>query len=110
VSVNYQSHSGIFNVAAGILDRLFSIFPDSANQLKEGRGVFLGPRPGVSEKVEVSHLKELAKPSVDIMQPRLSFWLMDVGLTVSQLRSSEHRLAESCVGAVQCYRQSETKA
>jgi superfamily I DNA/RNA helicase len=61
VSVNYRSHSGILNVAAGILDRLFSIFPDSANQLKEDRGLFLGPRPGVFEKVEADRLKELAE-------------------------------------------------
>jgi superfamily I DNA/RNA helicase len=61
VSVNFRSHSGVLNVAAGLLDRLFSIFPDSAKQLKEDRGLFLGPRPGVFENVEASRLKELVE-------------------------------------------------
>ena len=59
VHVNFRSHCGILNVAAAILSCLFNAFPDSAKQLKEDRGLFQGPRPGVFHKVEIPRLAEL---------------------------------------------------
>jgi hypothetical protein len=59
LSVNFRSHSGILNVAASILQCLFSVFPDSAKQLGEDRGLFAGPRPTVLHKVGASVLQEL---------------------------------------------------
>jgi hypothetical protein len=53
VNVNFRSHAGIMNVAAAVLSRMFVAFPDSAKQLKEDRGLFLGPRPGVLYKVKL---------------------------------------------------------
>jgi hypothetical protein len=47
------------NVAAAVLSCLFQAFPDSAKQLKEDRGLFHGPRPGVFDKVSRSRLREL---------------------------------------------------
>jgi hypothetical protein len=59
VHVNFRSHCGILNVAASLLTCLFQVFPDSAKQLKEDRGLFFGPRPGVFHKVEAMRLQEL---------------------------------------------------
>jgi UvrD/REP helicase N-terminal domain len=53
VNVNFRSHSGILNVAAAVLSRMFAVFPDSAKQLKEDRGLFIGPRPGVLYKADL---------------------------------------------------------
>jgi len=59
VHVNFRSHCGILNVAAAVLSCLLEAFPDSAKQLKEDRGLFQGPRPGVFHKVDASRLREL---------------------------------------------------
>jgi hypothetical protein len=59
VHVNFRSHCGILNVAAAVLSCLFRAFPDSAKQLKEDRGLFQGPRPGVFHKVEGTRLEQL---------------------------------------------------
>ena len=40
VHLNFRSHCGILNVAAAVLSCLFEVFPDSAKQLKENRGLF----------------------------------------------------------------------
>jgi len=59
VQLNFHSHCGILNVAAAVLSCLFQAFPDSAKQLKEDRGLFHGPRPGVFDKVSRSRLRQL---------------------------------------------------
>ena len=59
VHLNFRSHCGILNVAAAVLACMFKAFPDSAKQLKEDRGLFQGPRPGVFHNVEVARLREL---------------------------------------------------
>jgi hypothetical protein len=59
LNVNFRSHSGILNVASGVLDMLFSAFPGSAKELPKDKGLFLGPRPGVFMNVELSKLQEL---------------------------------------------------
>lgn len=57
VNVNFRSHSGILDTAAAVLNRLFAAFPDSAKQLKEDRGLFAGPRPGVFQHVSYQRLQ-----------------------------------------------------
>ena len=58
VNVNFRSHSGILQTAAAVLSCLFGAFPDSAKQLKEDRGLFSGPRPGVFPRVSSQRLRE----------------------------------------------------
>ena len=43
--VNYRSHSGVLNCAAGVLDLLLAMFPGSAKTLPKDEGLFTGPRP-----------------------------------------------------------------
>ena len=59
VTVNFRSHSGVLDVAAAILQCLFSHFPDSAKQLPTDRGLFTGPRPGVFQNVQSDRLCSL---------------------------------------------------
>jgi AAA domain len=59
VNVNFRSHSGILDVAAGVLALLFGAFPNAAKQLSKDRGLFKGPRPAVFQKVGAMRLKEL---------------------------------------------------
>jgi hypothetical protein len=59
VNVNFRSHSGILNTAAAVLKDMFQIFPDSAKQLQEDKGLFRGPRPAVFYKVESMRVREL---------------------------------------------------
>jgi len=59
VHVNFRSHAGILNTAGSILTCMFKAFPKSAENLGEDHGVFVGPRPGVFEKVEVKVLADL---------------------------------------------------
>ena len=61
VNVNFRSHSGILNLAAGVLKHLFNVFPDCAKQLKEDRGLFRGPRPGLMERIDYGVLKDLVR-------------------------------------------------
>jgi hypothetical protein len=42
VRVNFRSHAGILNVAAAVLSRMFAVYPDSAKQLGEDRGMLWG--------------------------------------------------------------------
>lgn len=58
---NLQSHSGIFNTAAAVLDFLFRSFPNSAKQLKKDRGLYSGPRPCVCHKVNIKQLATVLK-------------------------------------------------
>jgi len=58
VNVNFRSHSGVLNTAAAVLRCMFGAFPDSAKQLNEDRGLFLGPRPGVIYPLALGRLKE----------------------------------------------------
>jgi len=45
LQVNYRSHAGVISCAAGVLELLFSIFPDSAKVLPKDQGLCNGPRP-----------------------------------------------------------------
>lgn len=58
---NLQSHSGIFNTAAAVLDFLSRSFPNSAKQLKKDRGLYSGPRPCVCHKVNIKRLATVLK-------------------------------------------------
>ena len=59
VHANVRSHFGISNVVAAVLSCLFEAFPNRAKQLKEDRGLFQGPRPGVFHTVEAARLHGL---------------------------------------------------
>ena len=43
--VNFRSHAGVFNLAAGVLEIMFRVFPGSAKELPKDKGLFHGPRP-----------------------------------------------------------------
>ena len=45
LTVNYRSHSGILNCAAGILGKMLAMFPGAAKTLPSDEGLFTGPRP-----------------------------------------------------------------
>ena len=45
LSINYRSHNGNLNCAAGILHKLFALFPESAKILEPDKGLFMGPLP-----------------------------------------------------------------
>lgn len=79
VSVNFRSHAGVLNTAGAILSCMFEAFPNSAKQLKEDHGIFVGPRPGVFEKVEIDVLKDLLVKKLDgavvlVHGSSLKFW------------------------------------
>ena len=59
VNTNFRSHSGILNLAAAILERMFAVFPRSANKLKPDIGLFVGPRPGIFQNISMASVKEL---------------------------------------------------
>ncbi|CAJ1941279.1 unnamed protein product [Cylindrotheca closterium] len=65
VNVNYRSHAGILNTAGAILSCMFGAFPHSAKQLKEDRGVFVGPRPGVLYKVSTAMVESVIKTKLN---------------------------------------------
>ncbi|KAG7361350.1 UvrD-like helicase [Nitzschia inconspicua] len=59
VNINFRSHSGILNVAAAILDRMFEAFPKSANTLAPDVGAFTGPRPSLLRDLTPEKLREV---------------------------------------------------
>ena len=59
VNINFRSHSGILNCAGGVLDLMFSHFPNSAKQLKKDFGLFQGSRPGALLGATVDQLNIL---------------------------------------------------
>ena len=60
LETNFRSHSGILNVAAFVLDRMFGAYPESALLLPKDEGLFLGPRPCFLEAYDGSEgLKQL---------------------------------------------------
>ena len=62
LETNFRSHSGILNVAAFVLDRMFGAYPESALLLPKDEGLFLGPRPCFLEAYEGSEaLKQILR-------------------------------------------------
>lgn len=59
VNVNFRSHTGVLNLAAAILERMFTVFPGSANKLKPDKGVYKGPRPGFFKNMRMPALQSL---------------------------------------------------
>ncbi|XP_016054334.1 PREDICTED: TPR and ankyrin repeat-containing protein 1 isoform X2 [Miniopterus natalensis] len=53
---NYRSHSGILNLASGVVDLLQFYFPESFDRLPRDSGLFDGPKPTVLESCSVSDL------------------------------------------------------
>ncbi len=44
ININFRSHAGILDTAAGVLTELFAVFPESAKELGKDAGLFEGPR------------------------------------------------------------------
>nr|XP_015212780.1 PREDICTED: TPR and ankyrin repeat-containing protein 1 isoform X1 [Lepisosteus oculatus] len=66
---NYRSHSGILNLASGIVDLLQFFFPESFDRLPRDRGLFDGPKPTVLESCSVSDLAILLRGNKRKSQP-----------------------------------------
>ena len=47
LTLNFRSHSGILDLAAAVLGRLFDAYLGAANKLAPDRGLYKGPRPGI---------------------------------------------------------------
>ncbi|XP_060036551.1 TPR and ankyrin repeat-containing protein 1 isoform X2 [Erinaceus europaeus] len=66
---NYRSHSGILNLASGVVDLLQFYFPESFDRLPRDSGLFDGPRPTVLESCSVSDLAILLRGNKRKTQP-----------------------------------------
>lgn len=59
VTRNFRSHTGILNIAAEVLEKMFAAFPGSAKELGKDQGLFTGPRPGIFFDTGENGLKDL---------------------------------------------------
>ena len=59
LKVNFRSHTGVLNLAAGILDIMFKAFPGSAKELPKDEGLFRGPRPALFRQLNDDGLRKL---------------------------------------------------
>ncbi|EPY78384.1 TPR and ankyrin repeat-containing protein 1 [Camelus ferus] len=66
---NYRSHSGILNLASGVIDLLKFYFPESFDRLTRDSGLFDGPKPIVLESCSVSDLAILLRGNKRKTQP-----------------------------------------
>ncbi|XP_039699307.1 TPR and ankyrin repeat-containing protein 1 isoform X2 [Pteropus medius] len=66
---NYRSHSGILNLASGVVDLLQFYFPESFDRLPRDSGLFDGPKPTVLESCSVSDLAILLRGNKRKTQP-----------------------------------------
>ncbi|KAI5944999.1 TPR and ankyrin repeat-containing protein 1 [Manis javanica] len=66
---NYRSHSGILNLASGVVDLLQFYFPESFDRLPRDSGLFDGPKPIVLESCSVSDLAILLRGNKRKTQP-----------------------------------------
>ncbi|XP_068940545.1 TPR and ankyrin repeat-containing protein 1 [Petaurus breviceps papuanus] len=66
---NYRSHSGILNLASGVVDLLQHYFPESFDRLPRDAGLFDGPKPTVLDSCSVSDLAILLRGNKRKTQP-----------------------------------------
>ncbi|XP_068092636.1 TPR and ankyrin repeat-containing protein 1 isoform X2 [Hyperolius riggenbachi] len=66
---NYRSHSGILQLASGVVDLLQHFFPESFDRLPRDCGLFDGPKPTVLESCSVSDLAILLRGNKRKTQP-----------------------------------------
>nr|KAF6421423.1 hypothetical protein HJG59_018697 [Molossus molossus] len=66
---NYRSHSGILNLASGVVDLLQFYFPESFDRLPRDSGLFDGPKPTVLESCSLSDLAILLQGNKRKTQP-----------------------------------------
>ncbi|XP_043544767.1 TPR and ankyrin repeat-containing protein 1-like [Chiloscyllium plagiosum] len=66
---NYRSHSGILNLASGVVDLLQYYFPESFDRLPRDSGLFDGPKPSLLESCSVSDLAILLRGNKRKSQP-----------------------------------------
>ncbi|XP_023410615.2 TPR and ankyrin repeat-containing protein 1 isoform X1 [Loxodonta africana] len=80
---NYRSHSGILNLASGVVDLLQFYFPESFDRLPRDSGLFDGPKPTVLESCSVSDLAILLRGNKRKTQP-IEFGAHQVILVASE--------------------------
>ncbi|XP_069776422.1 TPR and ankyrin repeat-containing protein 1-like [Narcine bancroftii] len=80
---NYRSHSGILNLASGVVDLLQYYFPESFDRLPRDTGLFGGPRPSLLESCSVSDLAILLRGNKRRSQP-IEFGAHQVILVVNE--------------------------
>jgi superfamily I DNA/RNA helicase len=61
LKVNFRSHAGVLNLAAGVLDIMFKQFPGSARELAKDEGLFRGPRPALFSNLDEQGLETLIR-------------------------------------------------
>ncbi|XP_042188525.1 TPR and ankyrin repeat-containing protein 1 isoform X2 [Callorhinchus milii] len=66
---NYRSHSGILNLASGVVDLLQYYFPESFDRLPKDTGLFDGPQPSLLDSCSVSDLAILLRGNKRKSQP-----------------------------------------
>uniref|UniRef100_A0A8C6W313 Tetratricopeptide repeat and ankyrin repeat containing 1 n=1 Tax=Nannospalax galili TaxID=1026970 RepID=A0A8C6W313_NANGA len=66
---NYRSHSGILNLASGVVDLLQFYFPESFDRLPRDSGLFDGPKPTLLDSCSVSDLAILLRGNKRKTQP-----------------------------------------
>ncbi|XP_066100841.1 TPR and ankyrin repeat-containing protein 1 isoform X1 [Saccopteryx bilineata] len=66
---NYRSHSGILDLASGVVDLLQFYFPESFDRLPRDSGLFDGPKPTFLESCSVSDLAILLRGNKRKTQP-----------------------------------------
>ncbi|XP_072908202.1 TPR and ankyrin repeat-containing protein 1-like isoform X2 [Hemitrygon akajei] len=80
---NYRSHSGILNLASGVVDLLQYYFPESFDRLPRDTGLFDGPKPSLLESCSVSDLAILLRGNKRKSQP-IEFGAHQVILVVNE--------------------------
>uniref|UniRef100_UPI00398F2E9E TPR and ankyrin repeat-containing protein 1-like n=1 Tax=Pristiophorus japonicus TaxID=55135 RepID=UPI00398F2E9E len=80
---NYRSHSGILNLASGVVDLLQCYFPESFDRLPRDTGLFDGPKPSLLESCSVSDLAILLRGNKRKSQP-IEFGAHQVILVTSE--------------------------
>ncbi|XP_067837421.1 TPR and ankyrin repeat-containing protein 1-like [Heptranchias perlo] len=80
---NYRSHSGILNLASGVVDLLQYYFPESFDRLPRDTGLFDGPKPSLLESCSVSDLAILLRGNKRKSQP-IEFGAHQVILVTSE--------------------------
>ncbi|XP_078254047.1 TPR and ankyrin repeat-containing protein 1-like isoform X2 [Rhinoraja longicauda] len=81
---NYRSHSGILNLASGVVDLLQYYFPESFDRLPRDTSLFGGPKPSLLESCSVSDLAILLRGNKRKSQP-IEFGAHQVILVVNEL-------------------------
>src|SRR6266542_6448391 len=58
LNINYRSHNGILRLASSVIDLIHHFFPDSIDQLSSEHGEVGGPRPLITDRLNLKKEKE----------------------------------------------------